>query len=306
MATALDWTTLRDEMMGPVGPVLPPNLGLPVLPEPLIRFNSRSGDPDATLSELASILDRDASIACELLKTVNNAATGCRVKAKSTLQALSLLGVKKVRLHILSAAVEKQASAQKSPLIYARLFAQANLERATFARLFAEKMGVDADLAFAAGLMQDFLLPVLTRELLMLYTGFAERLAKGGVDLAVREQSALGWDHAEAAAHVMKDWGFPDDLVCCVRLHHLAEAVTTDPRVSETAAAASSLASLLPDPIRQVPDGPMRLEQLARERYGIDAVELATAVDEQLAAATPALNTEPLATRLQKSIAVMV
>jgi serine/threonine-protein kinase len=305
MAASLDWTELRTDMMSDVGPTLPANLTLPVLPEPLVRFNQRSADPDATLAELASILDQDTSLAMELLKQTNGGSVGLRSKAKTTLQALSLLGVKRSRLLVLSSMVERQAAAQKSPLIFARLFARANMERAFFARVVAERLGADGDVAFAAGLMQDFLLPVLTRELLMLYTAFAERLALGGADLASREQAALGWDHAEAAAHVMLKWGFPDDLVCCVRLHHLAEAVAADDRLRESAAAAAALASFLPDPIHQCPDGADRLDRLCRERYGFDPVELATATDERLAEHAPATGETPLAERVRRAAALM-
>ena len=266
--------------MADVVPALPPDLTLPILPEPLIRFNRRSSDPEVTLSELASILDQDASLTCELLKSVNNSAGGRRSKATTTLHALSLLGVKRVRLLVLSTAIERQASEHNSPLVFARLFVRANLERALFAQQVAGRLRADVDLAFAAGLMQDFLLPVLTRELLVLYSDFIEKLRHGGPDLSFREKTSLGWDHAEAAAHVMAGWGFPDELVCCVRMHHRVDDVTADARLRDSAAAAVAISSLLPDPIRQCPQGIDRLGALCRDDYGFDPIELAGIVDE--------------------------
>ena len=61
------------------------------------------------------------------VKQTNGGSVGLRSKAKTTLQALSLLGVKRARLLVLSSMVERQAAAQKSPLVYARLFARAGL-----------------------------------------------------------------------------------------------------------------------------------------------------------------------------------
>ena len=153
--------------------------------------------------------------------------------------------------------------------------------------------------------MQDFLLPVLTCELTLLYGGMVERLASGGPDLAARERSALGWDHAEAAAHVMHKWGFPDELVCGVRLHHGPEAVLADDRLRGTSVAAAALAGLLPDAIPQCPDGAGRLATLCRDAYGLDAVELAARVDERLLAEAPSRDGEPpLATRIERAALV--
>ncbi|HEX6984123.1 MAG TPA: HDOD domain-containing protein, partial [Planctomycetaceae bacterium] len=156
-------------------------------------------------------------------------------------------------------------------------------------------------------LTQDFLLPVLAKELHLFYSSTIERLALGGPDLVERERAALGWDHAEASGHVMFGWSFPDDLVCCVRLHHRPDAVTTDPRLSRSAAAAAALAALLPGPVRQCPDGAEQLDALLRERYGLNAAELAAAVDAQMAEQMrPAPGDVPLAERLRQAMPAAV
>ena len=311
MTRTTDWAALRAELLDDrADAVLPPDVPLPVLPEPLLRFNRRSSDPDVRLAELSAILDRDASLVCELLRTVNASAVGLSRKAASTTQALSLLGIRRVRLLLLSAVVERQAAAMKSLPVYARLFARANLERAVFARVVAERLGADADLAFAAGLMQDFLLPVLMDELCPVYDDFVATLAAaeaegGGTDMAGLERDALGWDHAEAAARVMHGWGFPDDLVCCVRLHHDPERVARDGRLNRTAAAAASLAALIPDPIPQSPGGPERLFALAGEGYGFDPLELAAAADALIAKQIHGHAPASLADRLRVTSAAM-
>lgn len=307
MTRTTDWASLRAELLDDTADaLLPPDVPLPVLPEPLLRFNRRSGDPNVRLPELAAIIDRDASLVCELLRTVNASANGLRNKAVTTTQALSLLGIRRVRLLLLSTVVERQAGAMKALPVYAKLFARANLERATFARVVAESLGTDADLAFAAGLMQDFLLPVLIDELGPVYETFLVALAaaeSGGAasDIAGLERISLGWDHAEAAARVMHGWGFPDDLVCCVRLHHEPQRVAEDDRVARTPAAAAALASLLPDPVPQSPGGVDRLFAIATDRYGLDPVELAARADAALARQIHGRSQVPLARRLRAS-----
>jgi len=305
MTRSTDWASLRAELLDDsADALLPPDVPLPVLPEPLLRFNRRSGDPNVRLPELAAILDRDASLVCELLRTVNASAVGLRSKAASTTQALSLLGIRRVRLMLLSSVVERQAAAMKSLPVYARLFARANLERATFARVVAESIGTDADLAFAAGLMQDFLLPVLIDELGPVYEGLLAALAAAesdgsSADIVAMERAALGWDHAEAAARIMHGWGFPDDLVCCVRLHHDPERVAEDGRLARSPAAAAALASLLPDPVPQSPGGVDRLTALAAGRFELDPFDLAARTDAALAKQIHGRPHAPLAARLR-------
>ena len=294
-----DWAALRKGLLGTVAQsLLPPHVALPVLPEALARFNREASLPTATAAGLGTIVDSDTALTCELLKVVNSAAIGLRNRVRTGAQAVALLGIKRTQLLLISTAVQTQAAGQTSPLMHARLFARANLERGTFARVLAGQLGTDADLAFAAGLIQDFLLPLLTREMTSVYFDLMGRLSVGScLNLATLEQTALGWTHAEAAARVMVAWGFPDDLACCVALHHSAEVVVTDPVLRRTSAVAAVLAGCLPDRINQTPDGVARLIAYAAE-LGFDLGHAARESDRLMADLAPSASEAPLVERL--------
>ena len=61
----------------------------------------------------------------------------------------------------------------------------------------------------------------------------------------------------------MFDWGFPDDLVCCVFFHHRGLSVLADEKLGQSVAATVALAGLMTDSFRQSPNGLQQLEKLA-------------------------------------------
>jgi HD-like signal output (HDOD) protein len=63
--------------------------------------------------------------------------------------------------------------------------------------------------------------------------------------LSELEQERFGWNHAEAAGIIAKQWKFPETFVDLLREHHLLEEQMNEPRPN-AAKLAVSLSSLLP------------------------------------------------------------
>ena len=282
----MDWTALRQSELGEeVKLVLPPSLKLPMLPRAVIEFSKKADDPDASARELGSIIESDAGLTCELLKHVNSCAVGVRRKVSSAQQAISLLGIRTVKLFVATSAVKQAMSSRDSKLINFQVFWNTNLERALFAREVAKLLGVEPDVAFAGGMLQDFLLPVLTSEMLDPYLKFSEQQDRNPVRLDQFEQAAFGWEHSQAAAQIMFGWGFPDDLICCTLLHHRGIKILADKK--PTAADAVAVAALMPDSFRQVPDGLEQLTQLEKTWPKFDLLSLANVVHDEFQKVSP-------------------
>lgn len=253
---SVEWTEIRKSLMGTgEKSVKLPNVSLPALPRALMDFTKRAEDPKATHTQLASIIETDASLTCELLKFVNSARFALRSKCSTVQQALTLLGLKQTKLLLMSAGAKLAMAARESRLVNIRQFWNTNLERALLAREVAVLLKADADVAFAAGLLQDFMLPILTNEKVNEYARFLEDQAKAPKELAEWEQKTFGWTHSLAAGSLMFDWGFPDDLICAVLLHDRGLSLMVDRELGRTAAAASAVASLIPDALQQTPGG---------------------------------------------------
>lgn len=256
------WTALRDARLGLLdGKALPPDLTVPVLPPFMTEFSQKAGRPDADTKELAQIVESDAAIACELLWMVNSAAGGGN-KVKTVAEAIAALGLRNIGLLLTTAAVKSVMSSRKSKLINIQLFWNTNFERALFARDLAGTMNADKILAFAGAMLSDFLLPILTSELLDSYVAFSERAHRESLSLPAFERQTWGWDHALAAGKFLRDWQVPDDLSCCVLHHHQGLDILSDPALGRTALGAVAIAGLLPDFFHQTADGLERLTKL--------------------------------------------
>lgn len=279
------WSSLRSAILtaDPAKP-LPPNITLPTLPSVLVEFTRKADDPDCSAAVLGAIVESDAGLTCELLKYANSSVVGLRTKASSARQAISLLGIRAAKTLLLAFGMQRALAKTKSKLVNLQVFWLANLERALIARTLARLFGNDAesDVAFAAAIVQDALLPVLTNEQFDAYLNFLERPDQDRPSLDRFERKTLGWDHAHAAAQMLTAWGFPDDLTVCVLLHHQPDAVLKRPELKRSIAAANAIASWVPDAMRQSVNGLNRIVHWCEEA-GINLEDIAVRAATELA-----------------------
>ena len=258
----MDWHQLRIDTLGEENQtVLPPDIKLPALPKAVMEFSQKAEDPNATNKLLGSIIESDAGLTAELLKFINSSAVGMKKQISSTAQAISLIGIKPTKQHLLVTAASNMMQSCKSKLINFQVFWNTNYERALLAREIAEILGTDADVAFAGALLQDFVLPILTNERFEEYLEYTTREEGDTTELIAYENTKLGWDHTKVASYLMTSWGFSDELICTVMLHHRGLRILGDPDLRQTPAAAVALSALMPDPLHQTPSG---LDQLVR------------------------------------------
>ncbi|MCA9005485.1 MAG: HDOD domain-containing protein [Planctomycetaceae bacterium] len=297
-----DWTKLRKDLIGEgKKSPLPSEIKLPMLPKAVMEFSRKAEDPNTTPKELSKIIETDAGISCELLRMVNSSALGLRRKVSSIQQTITLLGIRSTKLFLVTTGLKQAMSTSDSKLINLPNFWSTNLERALMAREIALLMKVDPDVAFSAAMLQDFLLPILSRELFEQYLQFTVSQDSTPCILSSYELEHFSWNHCEAAAHVMLDWSFPDDLICSVYLHHEGLKILTDDKLGRTPAAAVAVASLIPDPLRQNPEGLQQLLTLAEAWPEFKLFDLAEKIDQELREeSTAAVNYLSLKNRLEK------
>jgi|HubBroStandDraft_6_1064221.scaffolds.fasta_scaffold51848_3 HD-like signal output (HDOD) protein len=278
----MDWAAIRDEALGGLTmSVMPPTVQLPALPYAVTLFVQRSRDETVPLQDLAKILETDAGLTIQLLKCVNSSFFAVKNKVVSVLQALSFLGCKNSRRFVIVAGMEAAIRAHNSKLINQNAFWSTNLQKAIFAREIALLLQTDPEIAFLGALLQDYLLPVLTNDLLDDYREFVQSQDSITITLSEFEQARFGWDHELVGACMAHGWKLPDELVCCIGYHHRGLAILSDPRLGRSPVAATALSALLPDQFCQNGHGLEQLATLERDWPAFSLERLAESVDEQ-------------------------
>lgn len=300
-----DWAAIREQLLGQDSDFsLPPDIQLPMMPAMVSEFSQKSSDPDFPAKKLAAIIESDTGLSCELLRYINSAAFGMRKQISSAQQAMMVLGISKTKLFLLTTGVKQAMDSRKSKLINIQNFWIANLERGLLAREVAELLGADKDIAYSAAMLQDVLLPILTNELFDQYVEFGTNEGAEAKNLYNFEREKFKWDHASAGAHVLHGWGFPDELVSCIYLHHKGLKILTDENLGKTSAAAVAVSSLIPDAIRQCPNGLKDLIQLDELWPEFDLHDIAVKIDEKFQEMSPnASNFVTLKKRVEKALA---
>ncbi len=302
----MDWTQLRTELLGSGQAfVLPPSIKLPVMPEAVIRFTREAEDPNTSPKKLAEIIETDAGMSCSLLKHVNSSAMGLRHTVSSVKQAISILGIRTVKLMLLTNAAKNLISNRQSKLIHLPTFWVENLEKGLFAKEVAKLLNADTEVAFSSAMLADLLLPILTNEVYDPYVEFRKGQETTPRAICQFERTKFKWDHACAGAHVLHNWYFPDEVVCSVYLHHSLEMIDKAQELKGSAVWAAACASLIPDAMQQEPHGMTQLMQLSNTIPGFDILEIAHNVKTYFDEMSPGMqNFFPLLHRVEKHLQV--
>lgn len=218
---------------------------LPAMPDCAIQLLQISNDPSKDALDLAKPIEADAGMASQLLRYSNSSYFGFRHEIGSVQQAVSMLGVNKVRNFVLGSAVFGIVPDPGSRVFSMMTFRCDSLRRGVFARAVAGRLArAGAEDAFTGGLLQDISLPVLIKQFGEPYLTLVQRCQQHAAPLAEFESRTFSWTHAEASALLLERWSLPSALVDLVRTHAEPEALVD--RQESAAAVAVAVSSLLP------------------------------------------------------------
>jgi HD-like signal output (HDOD) protein len=191
---------------------------LPTLPAAASAALALARDPDADVDDLSRVIQTDAGLAARVLRVANSAALGRRSPARRVQEAIITVGLRKT-CDVLVAACAKRLYEASSPNAE-RLWNHA-LAAGVAAEVLARETGtVDVSSAFLPGLFHD----VGRVAFLLADPAAAEVIedvvARGYGDTPFLEREWYGFDHAQAGAILVEDWGLALELCDAIRWHH--------------------------------------------------------------------------------------
>jgi HD-like signal output (HDOD) protein len=198
---------------------------IPSMPMVATRCYEMTQDAFCDYTKLVELLSTDPGIAADVLRLSNSALFGVTRQVGSLRQAITLLGVKRIRELVLTRYLVQKMQTLPAGPIDLNYYWRRSLATAILAAKFAEALlPKQRDEAFIGGLLADVGVVVLAAALPRQYAPVAERYRPHESDDWLQgEYNLMGVNHGEVSAMVMEQWNLPADLVAAVRYHHATE-----------------------------------------------------------------------------------
>ena len=194
---------------------------LPPAPRILPQLLGLLNQDDVDAEQIVDLITFDPGLTAKLLQRCNSAASGLSCPVHELSQAVMLLGFNEIyRMVAVVIGEGMMGTAQRGYGIGTGELWEHSATAGLAARVIAEKLGAEADLAFTAGLLHDIGKLVLNSFLEGAYEPVLEQTGVSGKSFVETEKSILGVEHAEVGGRVLARWRFPESLVQAVWHHH--------------------------------------------------------------------------------------
>ena len=196
---------------------------LPTLPEILVSLLDACDNDGSSLTEVASIINKDPALSFRVLQLVNSAYYGLRSTFTGVEQAVAYLGVNSIKNIAITASIH-QVFDQKRLMAVKQFnigtFWHHSLMCATLARRIAKKTGFSCpEEAYLSGLLHDIGRLVLISTFAKQYETFL--ILSDDVESELNaERQFIGMTHSEAGAWLVLNWKLNSLMADAIRYHH--------------------------------------------------------------------------------------
>ena len=176
---------------------------------------------DYSMQDVAQLIVYDPGLTARMLRIVNSAYFGFAAKIDTVTHAVSILGVQQIRDLVLATAIADALGDYECEHLDVKQFWLRSVYRAIAARNLAGICSLmDGERMFVAGLLSG-IGQLITYQSIPVLAQQAQREAEAsGKPLHQVEREVIGFDHAQVASVLMKNWQLPDSLVAVIK-HHL-------------------------------------------------------------------------------------
>lgn len=229
--------------------------------------------------DLEKAVQVDPPLAARVLRTANSALYGMPRRIASIREAIVLMGFAKVRSLAVHAKVSECFAGGVEVGAYTRMgLWKHSVGVALCSRsIFRSELRQPGELAYTAGLLHDIGILVEEQFLPDRFRALLDGEADGGERL-LREGDAIGYTHADVAAHLLRAWKLPDALVLPVAAHHRAGCPRgAEPKLFAAVRAADIVCSRLGtgcDPLPDADPGPALQNALGALGMEADSLRL--------------------------------
>lgn len=224
---------------------------LPLLPEAANRVMQVAGDENADARKLAEVIRSDASLAGHVLRIANSAIYAPTTPIVSLQQAISRLGMNKIREIALVIATQTKVFKVAGYDAQVRAIFKHSIAAAAYSQEIARLRRWNVEDAFLTGLLHDTGKPVLLQLLVEV-----QKELKLGVEVGIVDD-LLEQMHAGVGSRLVESWKLPERLAETIAYHHRPHEAPTTTQAAMTLNLADELAHLAVGP-REVTEESLR------------------------------------------------
>ncbi|HUW83022.1 MAG TPA: HDOD domain-containing protein [Phycisphaerae bacterium] len=205
---------------------------IPSVPQVVVRFLEITQDPQFDYGKLVDLLASDPGMTGEILRLANSALFGVSRQITSIRQAMTLLGVRRIRSLVLTRYLISVVN-DRSTVLDVRYFWRRSLTSAALAaKLARHRLASLQEETFVAALLADVGIVLMAKALGEDYRPVAERYVPGGADETVSlEQERFDTTHGEVTALLLDRWQLPALIIDTVKHHHGEPPADAEPNV---------------------------------------------------------------------------
>lgn len=197
---------------------------LPALPQVVLELLTLMGNDGVHSADFASRIENDQALVARTLRLANSPFYGVPGRVGTIRDAIRILGMSAVGTLLTTAAVSSQFNGVACKGFDFQGFWKHVLATGIAARGLARIVGVDGDLAFAAGLLHDIGRLVLAARFPNELAAALQRAHEADCPTLQCESSVMNIDHTDVGAQVARHWHFPTAVVDTIQHHHQPEA----------------------------------------------------------------------------------
>lgn len=223
----------------------------PAVAMEIVRLTAQ---PAVDATAIRDCMAGDPALTAKLLRVVNSSIYGLKGEVSNLTQAVALVGVRPLKLLVLGFSLPDDLLEQIEADSLRYYWTQA-VTRSVVAKRLAERPGAPpewqaiADEALVVGLLEGVGQLVLLGELGESYASVMRRVheEQNGPTLSLAETKAVGFDHRELSAALMRDWNLPDKLAAAIEHQAQDQAARADQPLEAVLELAGRIASLVVD-----------------------------------------------------------
>ncbi len=194
---------------------------LPSLPQAVQQAMAILNDEGASVASAVESIEHDPVLAARTLRAANTAFYGCSGRVATLRAAVGILGLRTVVALLTTAAVSAQfRSTSRSPAVPYGPFWRHALTTALIARGLAKARGMDAEVAFTAGLLHDIGMLLLATQFPAEYGKAVGHATQFDLPLLSVERAVLSLDHCVAGEALSRHWRLPALVTQAIAAHH--------------------------------------------------------------------------------------